>query len=289
MKKYIPSTILIVCYLLIIGCNAEKPLSENANKSQSPNQEILDLQTPPHDFSQPTTNGSEITQEYAIGQNQENLQLLFQSTMDCDEPCFGGIVPQETTKDESIEILKNIGVYEGLTLPVGNAPISFNHTFTNNFDFFYYSSFNNGVVQNIFITFTPETQTMGLPRTWLAFSPETVIKQYGSPSDIEIIADLDGPHAIFSLILYYSNLNFIAEYTDFDDFKITPEGIELCPLINQQQDVRIWMGENLEYPPLAGIPLEEATSLSIPDFEKLMMGKPEEACFSLSGDKFIIH
>ena len=85
--------------------------------------------------------------------------------------------------------------------------------------------------------------------------------------------------------LYFDAIDLIIEYFCFKDTKTrTKNSFRLCPLIDQYEAVKIWLGKEPEYPPLTAMALEEAASMSLNEFSELMKGDPNKACVEIPHD-----
>jgi hypothetical protein len=70
------------------------------------------------------------------------------------------------------------------------------------------------------------------------------------------------------------------------EFLKNKDTLELCPLTNKPFFIKFWMGDEPRYPPPPSVPLEQATTLTLEDFSKLMLGEPNKACFKLKDEAF---
>jgi hypothetical protein len=61
---------------------------------------------------------------------------------------------------------------------------------------------------------------------------------------------------------------------------------KICPLRDQFDSVRLWMGKDPVDPPVPGEPLEKTTSMTLDEFSELMTGEAGQACFDLDFDLF---
>jgi hypothetical protein len=142
----------------------------------------------------------------------------------------------------------------------------------------------NDLVQNLSVKVHPEQSEADVPREWLAYSPETLISRYGPPSRVDLFLGRVAPTPTDLMVLYFDNVDLIVEYVG--TALLRGPDLEMCPLSNKVDFLQIWMGDDPQYPPPSGVPLEEATSLNMPDFAKLMMRNPDEACFNLDEKAF---
>ena len=137
------------------------------------------------------------------------------------------------------------------------------------------------VVENLRVNIHPEKQKAGVLRKWLVYSPQTLIDRYGLPSRVDFFLDR-GEILSYGMVMYFDSVQLIAEY---DSYELGTQ-LQICPLTNQIDPVRIWMGQNPQYPPFESIPLEKATLMTMEEFSKLMTGDPNKACFELDGEMF---
>ena len=142
----------------------------------------------------------------------------------------------------------------------------------------------NDIVKNINVSIVPEIYEPELSREWLAYSPETLINRYGSPSKVDLSIDWSTSPS-YNVVIYFKAVDLIVEYYGYN---IGGDGAspQVCPLTDQFDLVRVWMGKNPEKPPLEGVPLEEATSMTLKEFYGLMTGVPDKACLNLKGEAF---
>ncbi len=299
MKLIKESSVFLLLFLSLVGCNHETPLI-------LPTQEIM----PPTDTYSPTTitpfHTVTITPTVTVTPSpsitstsilvntlepelaKKTIQPLLREPLNCEEPCFWGIIPGKTSFDEAKKFFNYLGYipfvgkdqYSGrdfYTITINNNEGELNS---------YVTLFpENNIVKNIEIT--PDiTQTMvGIHSDWIAYSPETLIKQYGKPSMVGI--DLSyGPRFWMAMILYFDEPQLIAFYDGYNMVPDRPDNPFFCPSIAPFDKVTLYMGENPPNPPLKGMPLEKATSLTIDQFTQLMMDDPQKACFTVNGELF---
>ena len=86
--------------------------------------------------------------------------------------------------------------------------------------------------------------------------------------------------------MYFDPLDLVVQYTGENMLSSSNHSPQLCPLTDPFDYVRLWLGPEPPDPPLAGIPLQQATSLTMDQFTQLMLGDPQHACFTLKGDVF---
>lgn len=221
-------------------------------------------------------------------QAEETLRTLLQEPVDCPAPCYWGITPGQTTLGEAINIITRLG-------------LRLEHTYTQNDQKFYATNYTlksglsisfllvvqDALVESIDVSISPEKHESGVPREWLAYSPETLIARYGPPSKVGFfIGDFPSEAGTieYYMILYFNTVDLIIKYS-YGVITLGPR-MQTCPLTDHFENVRVWLGKNPDHPPLEGIPLEEATLLTIKEFSGLMTSDPEEACFDLIQEAF---
>ncbi len=244
----------------------------------------------------PTTNTPSLTPEFQPSQTvtptppatlrpeqtDEMLRQLLREPKDCLAPCFWGIIPEKTTLNELENIIKHLG-------------LPFDSTQNNGWDFYgTIYKFRNGI--SLLVTLPVKEEVVksisvdinlqgykpsGPTREWESYSPETLIKQYGSPSSVEFSGS-SGEHPLYHMTIRFDSIHTIVEYS----YGETNQSFHVCPLSDKFGEARLWFGENPLDPPYDGIPLEQATTMTMSDFSDLLLGNPEGACFSLNSQVF---
>ena len=308
MRRLLCSCLLPVMAVTLYGC-ISKETTPNVLEPGFPTATALPVVAPtvetppPSPTSIPSTATPRPTQTATLmppatlvpQQAEASIRELLQEP-ECLAPCFWGIIPGQTTFDEA----KNIVAHLGLQLE---------HTNTRDNKDFYESGyeFDNGLsvavvlaiqderVTKVNVYINPERpEDPETPREWLAYSPETLIKQYGTPSKVDIFGTMSGEQGdslglAYGVNMYFDAVDLIVEYySAYDYVKIDPTTglVRICPLTDQFQAVRIWPGKDPQPEPSAGILLEEATSMTLEEFSELMTGEADNACFDLSKEIF---
>jgi len=222
---------------------------------------------------------------------QETIKNLLNKPVDCDAPCFWNITPSKTTIKEANNVFLHFG-------------IQLKHTNTMAPNEFYSSTFEfnnglavtpllvaeNGVIQNIIVSIRPEKLNNNATKEWSAYSPDTLIKRYGSPSKVEFsVVWGPGTSSFFEMVLYFSAADLIVEYAAED---VIPwqqkDSPQICPLATQFERVRLWFGEKPVYvlPPNNTALLGNVTNLKIEEFSQLIIDNQDKSCFNLKGEMF---
>lgn len=140
----------------------------------------------------------------------------------------------------------------------------------------------NDIVTKTNIYIEPEKQKTGIPREWSAYSPETLIDRYGTPSKVVFFVDRGAPTASYGMTMKFDVVGLIVAYLGHE---LGPN-LQICPLTDQMDDLQIWMGKDPQNPLLDGVLLEDATSMTMKEFTKLMSENPDKACFNVKGKMF---
>jgi hypothetical protein len=218
----------------------------------------------------------------------ELISGLLRDPGDCLAPCFWGIVPGKTTRDEADNFFYHIGALPYNSTIDGKDYASYRYQFKKgSLEIGVTLSLSNNVVENQKIVM-PARGTNGLPVSgWMAYSPKALIQRYGKPSRVDFSWNLQGGNLTFTTILYFEKFDLIGMFHSPDGPK--PSSPTECPLAVRYDTVWLWMGKDPYYPPGKGIPLIEATSLTIDEFVSLMTGAADRACFTLNHDAFLPH
>ncbi|MFZ3080681.1 MAG: hypothetical protein WA109_13455 [Bellilinea sp.] len=297
-------SLLLIPTLVLVGCKPVNPTIQPTQETHVPSPINLPVTDTVLPTSTPTLTVTETflptaTQTLLATLDpksvKETVQPLLQDSMNCAAPCFWGITPGKTSMDKARAFFGPLG----FTHREGTDPNSgrnfYSVAYESSFDRDSYVTLytSNSLVENITVTPEITKQIEGSPRDWIAYSPETLIKKYGEPSRVEFALDW-GPNFVIVMIMYFYDVDLIALYSGYNMIPDRPHSPQLCPLTAPFDHVRLWMGPNPPDPPLTGspdplergIPLEEATSLTIDQFTQLMLGDPQQACFVVNGDSF---
>jgi hypothetical protein len=221
---------------------------------------------------------------------EEFIRNLLQDPRDCLAPCFWGIIPGQTSLEEAINRFAHLGLPLQFTNARDNKEFYESiYDFRSGLSISPLLTVQNKIVKNLRIYITPEKSEPGLPRQWLAYSPETLIDRCGLPSQVDFFVDRirDGnvpQRTWYHMVLYFPAVDLIIEYSFAEIF---PEDqFRACPLTDGFQSVTLWLGKDPEQPPFDGLPVEEATDMTLDEFSRLMARTPENACFELNVELF---
>lgn len=279
-----PSSLLSLCLVLafaLAGCLPVGPTLPSATAPAIPISSLtavisaMESPTPTRMVGLPSITSSPIitlappdTLEPA--QAKETLQPLLKEPMNCAVPCFWGIIPGKTRLDEAKSFFSKLGLipFEGINPNSGKYFYTISYDASIGYDSYVtLHTDNNNLVENIVVT-----QDI----SEAAYSPETLIKRYGSPARVEFTVGL-GPNIGINMIIYFATSDLIVYYSGYN---MNPE--RFCPLTAPFDFVRLWMGKNPpDTPSFETVPLEKATSLTMDQFTQLMKGDPKKACFAV--------
>lgn len=216
----------------------------------------------------------------------EDFILNLLQEPDCFAPCFLGIIPEKTTLGEANNIFTRLGLELIHTNTRNNEDFyALIYDFTSGLRISPVLKIQDDIVKSVDVGINPEKYQVDVPRQWLAYSPETLIIRYGTPSRVEFFVGRGAPSISYTMVIYFDAVDLIVEYSSYDiDFNT--DSFRICPLTDQSDGVHIWMGQNPRHPPLNAVPLVEATTMTIEEFSKLMTGNPENACFNLKEEAF---
>lgn len=275
--------LIIICCISITGCtnpNNTPPVTSIPTQTSTP---ITETPIPPTQTVISTLTPTPLN-TLEPEQAKETIRTLLQDSVDCDAPCFWGITPGQTTLNEAIDIFTHMGLQVKNTTYQGTNFYGIEYGFDSGLSISVILTIQNEIVENLRIKMLPEKLSAGVTRMWSAYSPETLINRYGSPSKVDFFIDR-GPNLLFVMDMYFDSVDLIVEYgiTNVTPYQNSPR---ICPITAQFDSVRAWLGKDPYTPPSELVPLEKATSLTIDQFTQLMLGDAEKACFTLKGNAF---
>ena len=216
-------------------------------------------------------------------QARKIIMTVLQEPVDCAAPCFWGIIPGKTELGEANDILTHLGLEIKSTTLDNKDFYGFKYDFDSGLSVITTLTVTKDIVRNLRVDIGPEKQVVGVKREWLAYSPETLINRYGRPSSVVFALDW-GPRSFFDMVMYFDAVDLIVEYSGYDIIHKEKGSPRICPLTAQFEAVNLWMGKDPVYPPGGGVPLEEATGMTMEEFSKVITGDPDKACFELNGE-----
>lgn len=222
---------------------------------------------------------------------EEAIKALLQETNECQAPCIWGIVPGESSYGEARNLLTQLGLLMIFsTKQLGNTFYQFEYVFENGLSVDVILTTKADLIENLRLFIEPVQQQSGDEREWSAFSQETLISQYGSPSNIDfsinLIHEEDNENkAWYHMVMSFDSRDLIIEY-NFAETQNLNSAYLICPLVDDFQGVRIWVGKDPVDPPLGGTGIVDAASMTIDEFAELLLISPQTACLNLNGAVF---
>jgi hypothetical protein len=219
------------------------------------------------------------------------IQPLLEDPMNCEVPCFWGILPGKTRIDEARTLFGALGF------------TPFEGTDQNSEKGFYTIDYESGMgrdssvtlfhnryrlVENIIVRPEITEQEEESPREWIAYSPESLIKKYGKPSDVKFSLFWGANKSTeTTMTMYFKDDDLVVHYIGSNLFPAQNHSPLFCPLTALFEHARLWLGPDPpNLPTFDAVSLEQATSLTMEQFTQLMLGDPQEACFTINGDLF---
>ena len=279
------SGFILLLTVILAGCGTS-PLTRNPDQAEKyfPPTVITPNHTPLSTYLATNTPTPIATLEPEKA--AEQIHALLMDSADCAAPCFWGIVPGETTALEA----KDFFHYNGLETKVitfkGQEYFDINYDLKSGMSININLEIKNDIVVTVNIGISISSSINGTFQEITAYSPKTLVERYGTPNYVGIAADW-APGPLFSLIIYYDDMDLIVEYWGVNIIPAERGVSQICPLTTKFDGVSLWFGENPRHPPQT-ISLEDVTSLTVDEFARLMIGEPEKACFLFNGNAYKI-
>lgn len=214
------------------------------------------------------------------------IRSFLQESADCESPCFLGITSGRSTFGEAENTLNHLGLQSIYTNSEDSKEFyESRYDLASGLSFSLLLTIQKGIVSNVNVFIRPELLETGMPREWLAYSPETLISRYGAPSKVSFLLDW-GPRSFFDMVIYFDSVDLIVEYSGYDIIPRQKGSPQVCPLTDQYDSVWLWLGKNPVDPPANGVTLETATSLTIDEYTQLLTGELDMPCFKINGEAF---
>jgi len=292
---------LIIVSLSLIECGSNRLKSETQESPSPASIETIGVATTTNAASFTPTAGKNSISPLGTKNATQSLfaiEMLLSQNDYCPVPCIWGIIPGETTLGQAQAIFLNLGSPLVQTAQLGNQD-------------FYESSFGpkhglkNGASFQIILTVEDrfvKNMRAGISLInsvdasthdeWAAYSPESVLRRYGIPSRIAFSLSYPAesgfpPNAVwYDMVMYFDDLDFIFEYSSDPLRSLIEEGetVRICPITDQFENVGIRLGKEPVYPPITGLTLENASSLSPSEFYDVLA--VNEGCINLNSKAF---
>jgi hypothetical protein len=283
MKNLTYLYLVLLPVVSLSGCvTIASPITQTSAPTQSPSSTAISPTVTPI-FAPTETATLTLPVTLEPEQAKEALSILLQEPIDCLAPCFWGITPKQTTLDEARTILNHFGLQTKSTTFQGKDFHGIRYDFESSLSIIVTLTVQDYIVTDLRVDINPETQMPGVAREWSAYSPETLIARYDLPSKVDFFVGRAEPSPSYAIDIYFDTVDMIIQYYSYD----IRANWQICPLTDQMDSIRIWMGKNPIYPPPSDlISLEQATSLTMEKFYESMTGDPKKACLTLKGEMF---
>lgn len=217
----------------------------------------------------------------------DTISALMTSNGNCSEPCFWGLVPGITTIKDGVDFIQGFGKTV-LTGQRGLANYFTTSVVYNNEMVISLTLWErNGLLGSLNVDIGSTNNDL-LFSNLKMFAPQNLLRTYGRPNDVSFYLSQTTEPAYsdsidYGYILTYSD--FTVEY--YGQRVSLRNPIIICPLVDQGLvGVKLWFGKNIIDPPVYGVDLELATSLTVNDYYNLMLIEANEACISLDVEAF---
>lgn len=218
------------------------------------------------------------------GQAADIIRKFLHEPVYCETSCFLGITPAKTTLGEAKDIFVHLGINLEFTISEGgNKFYSGIYDSGDGLKITSILAVQDNIIKNIKVGITPAKQKAGSSQEWSAYSPERLIRRYGTPSKVNFVLDW-GPQSFFEMDMYFDKFDLIVQYTVYSFIEETYP--KVCPLTIPFEHISLWMGKNPRYPPHDIVLLEEGTSLTLEEFSELVTRSPDKACFTVKKEVF---
>ncbi|NOH04088.1 MAG: hypothetical protein HND47_20020 [Chloroflexi bacterium] len=273
---------LLILAISLSNCTPDNPTTPTNLESPSPIPVSPTFTATPTETVTPT-----LPATFTPLEVNERIRAYLQNTVEyCLAPCFWGITPEQTTLDEATNIFVSLGLQPEHTLTQNNQEFyDTDYHIEKGFEISIILTVQDGIIKSLDAGINVPAE-VSIPRKWAAYSPETLITQYGVPSKVDFFLGRVTPTPTHSMVLYFENSELIVAYIGSDLLNNSNPQLEICPTTNQVGHIQIWLGKNPRHPPKQGVPLEEASNLTVEEFSKLMLGDPSKACFNLKEEAF---
>lgn len=212
---------------------------------------------------------------------------FFRDPGDCLAPCFWGITPGQTTRDEANRILFHLGMSPYNTTIDGKDHANYEYQLKSGLSIDLTLTLQDNIVENQLIQMKYLSSNAKTASGWMAYSPKAIIQRYGKPSQVDFSWTLMEKPTLY-IYLYFDEYDLISKFHSLDGPE--PSSPMVCPLAMRYDYVWIWMGKNPYIPPGRGVRLDEGTSLNtIDEFVNRMTGDADHSCFALKLDAFLPH
>lgn len=305
MKSFfLNSIILISIAILETSCVAQSP----TRTSPTPTLTLLPTRTL---FISPPVSSMSLPQPTpTLSREERDSQILnlLMTNAGCELPCWWGIVPGETTLDQTREYIRSLGrelippqpswklrYYDGgvdLSKPLMHIHFQFLE--------------QDGVVIATHVNIDHIGLDLStLYQYWNSYSPSAIMHKYGQPERVwleigAMCAAGCGGISHYDLFLFYDHQGILIIYHGKTSIQ---EGYRICPEFNKEagqvNGIDIFLSSDMNQAPLEQLvdisegripfifPLEQVSTLSIQGFYELFTQADSNPCIETSREKWL--
>lgn len=257
--------LLFLLLIIIVGCSTNDPTSnvvdgigtpvlENINRTPIPTftpvPTILITSLPPTDTTvPPTIKPTEYSQSeptliptLSSDEKAQNLIELMQTNNGCDLPCWWGIVPGESSLQETMNDLTQKGFRAGTT--------STGLRVHDDFGVFLQFELDEDIIQAIhvrgdYLTGAEETPafSQAFAYGWQDYSIKEIFNRFGVPSKVLIYSPFradPGQDASYHLLIFYEDLGIEVEYRGTAE-QLNGNQYRACPNLNDIWEIGLFL------------------------------------------------
>ena len=240
-------------------------------------------------------------------QRVETFRELLETNGGCRLPCWWGIVPGQSTWDETQDQLSHLGWQDvatsldsGATMHDTYVSGGFNIEVMDIYDNQSSEIFNIiSLVERTNIIESIHIQSLGWPNPpvfnilWKAYMPREILRTYGEPDRVWLYTDpiLMGDRHSYDLWLIYDQLGFILKYNGL--LQISGENFRICISNSGEQITTLklhlqspedptpleLMGNLVSFEDRGILSIEAATELTKKEFYEMLTQSDESVCF----------
>lgn len=282
-KKYRYFTIIVLMIMqFTLGCN---PSNNTPYQTTEPKDNQKQTQT-----ITPTINVTPLTIPNPNNKEKEILELMKENN-NCLGFCFLGIVPGVTSFQNAIDFL---GVFTDKKLTMDeDGNVQYNHAFTYDEQKIAVSvmfSDINGFVENLIVSIDGVGRSDVSENDWIAFRPDNYLRKSSQPQEVFVVMS-QGPEGRLGYGFYFVYPAGYIYYNGNQTIILPDHIMNACPLKpNHIDGIKLESrieGDRLLPRGIAAI--DQVSSLSKKDVYQLLLGNPDEACFEIDYDLFLIY
>lgn len=261
--------------------NTTTPISETLPSSTVTYTPFPDLRITPSLTQLPTLDNQAAEMEIA---------KLMRTNNSCEIPCFWGISPGKTKLFPAISILQRISSQK-IKLPTDSKSYDFWGQFllkegVIKIDIGFHASVEE--IEKINVKVSGLQNAGILDEDWSAFRPNSIMKSYGIPTQVNIIMG-QGPEGRigYEMVFLYRTSKMYIRYSGNQLLILPQKTLHVCPLLSQGiSEFELGLGNYDEKIWTYGKEVSQFTIMNEEDIYNILLSDPQQACFDLDYSKF---